>query len=115
MANASGNDCRVSANLLVTDGARWATRGRLRQSAVFAVRMVQGAVSWGGFLGILPVKKFPAASSSELTQRGGLGAYLAWLPVVAIAYFLLAKLGLQLASINPSRSEERRVGHYLTP
>src|SRR5574338_1226249 len=25
MANASGNDCRVSANLLVTDGARLAT------------------------------------------------------------------------------------------
>ncbi len=50
------------------------------------------------------MKKFPAASSSESTQRGGLGAYFAWLPVVAVAYFLLAKLGLQLASINPSAS-----------
>ena len=37
-------------------------------------------------------------------QRIGLGAYFAWLPVVAVAYFLLAKLGLQLASINPSAS-----------
>jgi len=50
------------------------------------------------------LKKFPAASSSESSQRGGLGALFAWLPVVAVAYFLLAKLGLQLASINPSAS-----------
>src|SRR6188474_3022132 len=60
----------------------------------------KGRVSWG----LAPVKKFPAASSSESTQRGGLGAFFAWLPVVAVAYFLLAKLGLQLASINPSAS-----------
>ena len=39
-----------------------------------------------------------------MTQRVGLGAFFAWLPVVAVAYFLLAKLGLQLASINPSAS-----------
>src|SRR5581483_1329896 len=50
------------------------------------------------------MKKFPAASSSESTPRGGLGGYLGWLVVVAVAYFLLAKLGLQLASINPSAS-----------
>ncbi len=32
------------------------------------------------------------------------GRYLAGLVIVAVAYFLLAKLGLQLASINPSAS-----------
>src|SRR5262245_34581733 len=62
--------------------------------------MVQGWISWG----VAPVKKFPTASSSESSQGGGLGAFFAWLPVVAIAYFLLAKLGLQLASIHPSAS-----------
>ena len=46
------------------------------------------------------MKKFPTASS----HGGGLGTFLACLPVVAVAYFLLAKLGLQLASINPSAS-----------
>ena len=60
----------------------------------------KGRISWG----FAPVEKFPAASSSESSQRGGLGAYFAWLPVVAVAYFLLAKLGLQLASIHPSAS-----------
>src|SRR5262245_65279653 len=62
--------------------------------------MVQGWISWG----VAPVKKFPTASSSESSQGGGLGAFFAWLPVVAVAYFLLAKLGLQLASIHPSAS-----------
>ncbi|HMA57103.1 MAG TPA: MASE1 domain-containing protein [Pseudolabrys sp.] len=50
------------------------------------------------------MKKFPAASSSESLNRGGLGGYLATLFAVALAYFVLAKLGLQLASINPSAS-----------
>jgi PAS domain S-box-containing protein len=56
------------------------------------------------FLGFWPVKKFPDASSSESSKRLGLGGLLIWLVVVAVAYFLLAKLGLQLASINPSAS-----------
>jgi PAS domain S-box-containing protein len=55
-------------------------------------------------LGFAQVKKFPAASSSESLNRGGLGGYLATLFAVALAYFVLAKLGLQLASINPSAS-----------
>ncbi|HEY7230007.1 MAG TPA: MASE1 domain-containing protein [Pseudolabrys sp.] len=49
------------------------------------------------------MKKFPDAASSE-SRRGSFGGYLAWLLVVALAYFLLAKLGLRLASINPSAS-----------
>lgn len=55
-------------------------------------------------MGFAQVKKFPAASSSESLNRGGLGGYLATLFAVALAYFVLAKLGLQLASINPSAS-----------
>jgi PAS domain S-box-containing protein len=50
------------------------------------------------------VNKFPTASSSESSPRGSLLGDLARLFVVAGAYFLLAKLGLQLASINPSAS-----------
>jgi PAS domain S-box-containing protein len=54
-------------------------------------------------LGFAAVKKFPAASSSKSSGQSG-GRYGATLLAVALAYFLLAKLGLQLASINPSAS-----------
>jgi PAS domain S-box-containing protein len=48
---------------------------------------------------------FPAASlSSELPRKSDRGRYGLALAAVAAAYFLLAKLGLQLASINPSAS-----------
>jgi PAS domain S-box-containing protein len=46
----------------------------------------------------------PAASSPESPRRNDRGRYGLALATVAIAYFLLAKLGLQLASINPSAS-----------
>src|SRR5690349_16877419 len=80
--------------------ARGGKRRVLRQSAEIPVRMAERA----DFLGFWPVKKFPDASSSEAAKRLGLGGLLIWLVVVAVAYFLLAKLGLQLASINPSAS-----------
>ena len=57
-------------------------------------------MGWDEHLGT-PLKKFLAASSSEWAARG---RYLATLLAVALAYFVLAKLGLRLASINPSAS-----------
>ncbi len=47
---------------------------------------------------------FPAASSPESPHGSDRGRYALALATVAAAYFLLAKLGLQLASINPSTS-----------
>jgi PAS domain S-box-containing protein len=51
---------------------------------------------WG-----VPLKKFPAATTSDWRARG---QYVVTLLAVALAYFVLAKLGLRLASINPSAS-----------
>jgi PAS domain S-box-containing protein len=48
-----------------------------------------------------PLKKFHFAASSGWAARG---LYIAMLVVVALAYFVLAKFGLRLASINPSAS-----------
>jgi PAS domain S-box-containing protein len=48
------------------------------------------------------LKKFPAGASAWTWT--GVGGYLATLVGVALAYFVLAKLGLMLASINPSAS-----------
>lgn len=48
-----------------------------------------------------PVKKFPADS---VLGWGALARYAATLLAVALAYFVLAKLSLTLASINPSAS-----------
>ena len=47
------------------------------------------------------VKKFPADS---VLEWGAWGRYAVTLLAVALAYFVLAKLGLMLASINPSAS-----------
>ena len=49
------------------------------------------------------MKKFPARTAA-LTGWRALARYLATLVSVTIAYFVLAKLGLRLASINPSAS-----------
>jgi PAS domain S-box-containing protein len=49
------------------------------------------------------LEKFPAKASNTWTW-GAVGRYLATLIGVACAYFVLAKLGLRLASINPSAS-----------
>ncbi len=46
------------------------------------------------------MKNFFAAGRAE----GGTGRYVATLVLAAAAYFVLAKLGLRLASINPSAS-----------
>lgn len=51
--------------------------------------------------GELHLKKFPTAKVSGWAARGRTAAILV---AVAVAYFVLAKLGLQLASINPSAS-----------
>jgi PAS domain S-box-containing protein len=53
-------------------------------------------------LGFAAVKKFRAVFSLESWRR--VGRYIAALLAVALAYLLLAKLGLRLASINPSAS-----------
>ncbi len=52
------------------------------------------------------MEEFPARKSNPgwRTQAGRLALYLAALLVVSGAYFVLAKLGLRLASINPSAS-----------
>jgi PAS domain S-box-containing protein len=52
------------------------------------------------------LQKFPARKSESgwPAQAGRFALYLAALLVVGGAYFVLAKLGLQLASINPSAS-----------
>jgi PAS domain S-box-containing protein len=47
------------------------------------------------------LEKFPASTASIWGQRG---RYAAALLAVAVTYFILAKLGLRLASINPSAS-----------
>src|SRR5664279_2838363 len=48
-----------------------------------------------------PLKKFPTDSVLEWGARG---RYATTLLAVALIYFVLAKLGLTLASINPSAS-----------
>ena len=47
------------------------------------------------------MEKFPVAAASGWRGRG---RYIGGLFIVGLAYFVLAKLGLQLASINPSAS-----------
>jgi PAS domain S-box-containing protein len=53
------------------------------------------------FSGGYRLQKFPAAPAPTWAERG---RYVAALIVIAISYFILAKLGLRLASINPSAS-----------
>ncbi len=47
------------------------------------------------------MQKFPAGAAPTWTERG---RYVVALTAVAMSYFILAKLGLRLASINPSAS-----------
>jgi PAS domain S-box-containing protein len=101
MPNASGNVCPVSGNLLVTDGET-ANSFWLRSKAPQLRVLSKGAGSHDS--GFAPLNGFPAAPSPESLRRGHRGRYGLALAIVAVAYFLLAKLGLQLASINPSAS-----------
>jgi PAS domain S-box-containing protein len=50
------------------------------------------------------VKIFPAMAWDPVSDWRGRGRYAVSLIAVALAYFVLAKLGLRLASINPSAS-----------
>jgi len=52
--------------------------------------------------GDAPLKKFPATTLASRLRSAV--RYLATLAAVGLAYFVLAKLGLRLASINPSAS-----------
>jgi PAS domain S-box-containing protein len=77
---------------------------RLRPAAIAIARVRPALLSrnimLNGFLGPPKLKKFQRNGSFWRIS----GRYLGTVAVVALAYFALAKLGLQLASVHPSAS-----------